>query len=248
MTDPTVVADADASSSASVRSPRARTVVAGLRPQAFGTADPARIRDPLVEPVWAGVRVLAAIDGDEATLGDETGDPLEGHVAVKAALADARRAEQLVVDGHLTKMTVRDGSGAYVPMDDLPTASQLISRPLVGMRRTRAEEATKQMEEARVARTFGPDDVVSFVAVDLVWLDGEALFDVPLLERKRLLESVLGESELVRRGVFVRPPIEHWISSWRALGFTGLSFKGANSRYRPGEPSDEWAIAPMPRR
>ena len=65
---------------------------------------------------------------------------------------------------------------------------------------------------------------------------------------RRLLESVLSESDLVRRGVFVRPPIESWVSSWRALGFDGLSFRAANSRYQPGIASPDWVSAPMPRR
>lgn len=248
MTDQTVMAGSDGASAPSEVVLNARVVAVDLRPQPFGTGNPARIRDPLVEPVWAGVRVLAAIDGDETTLNDEGGNLVEDHADVTVAIADARLAERLIVDGYLTKMTVRDGSGVYVAMDDLPTASQLISRPLLGMRRTRAEEVTKAMEAASIARTFGPDDVVSFVAVDLLWLDGESLLDVPLLERRRLLESALGESELVRRGVFVRPPLDAWISSWRALGFTGISLKAANSRYLPGRASDEWAIAPMPRR
>lgn len=248
MTDLTIGAASAHATSASMDEQDARTVLAGLRPQAFGDGNPDRVLDPLVEPQWAGVRALAAIDVDEATLADEGGTPIDGHPDVAAALAEAALAERLVVDGYLTKLTVRDGSGIYVAMDDLPSASQLVSRPLLGMRRTRAEEATKAMEAARVARTFEPDDTVSFVAVDLLWLDGEGLLDVPLLERRRLLDSVLVESDLVRRGIFVRPPIEAWIGSWRALGFTGLTFKGANSRYRPGLASDEWANAPMPRR
>jgi len=226
----------------------AREALADLRPQPFGKSNPSRISDPLVEPLWAGVRVLAAIDGVATTLTDEAGDPIEEHPDIAAALAEARLADHLIVDGYLTKITVRDGSGVYVAMDDLPNASQLVSRPLLGIRRTRAEEVTKAMEASRIARTFGPDDDISFVAVDLLWLDGAFLLDVPLLERRRILESALGESELVRRGAFVRPPLDAWIGSWRALGFTGISLKGANSRYRPGVASEEWASAPMPRR
>ena len=59
---------------------------------------------------------------------------------------------------------------------------------------------------------------------------------------------MLVESDLVRRGVFVRPPIEAWVGSWRALGFTELSFKAANSRYQPGTATNEWVSLPMPRR
>jgi hypothetical protein len=179
---------------------------------------------------------------------DEDGDPIDGQADVATELAEAALADGLVLDGWLTKLAARDGSGIYVAMDSLPSASQMVSRPLLGIRPTRAEDAVKELEAAQEARMFGPDDTVTFVAIDLLWLDGESLLDVPLLERRRLLESVLAESDLVRRGVFVRPPIDAWVGSWRALGFAGLSYRGANSRYQPGRPSDDWVTASMPRR
>jgi len=226
----------------------ASSVLGGLRPQPFTSGNPGRIPDPLIEPLWTGVRALAAIDGPDVALADEFGDPLSGHDEVRAALAEAATAERLVLDGFLTKLAARDGSGVYVTMDDLPTAGQLASRPLVGIRRTHTEDREKALEAARAARTFGPEDVVTFVAIDLLWLDGEPLLDVPLLERRRHLESVLVESDLVRRGIYVRPPIEAWVGSWRALGFTELTFKAANSRYQPGTATNEWISLPMPRR
>ena len=226
----------------------ARAALAGLRPQIFGNGNPGRVLNPIIEPMWTGIRSLAAIDDGEATIADEGGDPIHEHPEIRTALVEAAMAQGLVVDGFLTKATARDGSGVYVGMDDLPTAGQLASRPLLGIRRNRAEEVTQAMNAARAARTFGPDDTVTFVAIDLLWLDGESLLEVPYLERRRLLESALAESDLVRRGVFVRPPIQAWVGSWRALGFAGLSFKGANSRYRPGAASADWVSAPMPRR
>ena len=89
--------------------------------------------------------------------------------------------------------------------------------------------------------------MVSYVAFDLLWLEGESLLGVPLLERRRLLDTVLAESEIVRRGTFVRPPIGGWVRSWRAQGFVGITFRAANSRYEPGIASPDWAVAPMPR-
>ena len=226
----------------------ARSALADLRPQAFSAGHPGRVQDPIVEPLWTGIRALAAVDQRRATLADEHGEPVPGHEAIVDALGEAALSERLIVDGFLTKLAARDGGGVYVGMDDLPSAGQMVSRPLVGIQRHRVEEVTRARQAARAAQSFGPDDVVSFVAIDLLWLDGESLLDVPLLERRRLLESVLAESDLIRRGVFVRPPIESWIGSWRALGFEGISFKAANSRYRPGIASPDWVSTPMPRR
>jgi len=222
--------------------------LAGLRPQPFGHGDPRRVQNPLIEPLWTGVRALAAIDSETAVLADEHGQPISGQADAATALTEAALADGLVLDGFLTKLAARDGSGVYVAMDSLPSASQMVSRPLLGIRPTSGEDAIKAMEATHEARTFGPDDVVRFVAIDLLWLDGESLLDVPLLERRRLLESVLLESDLVRLGVFVRPPVDAWLGSWRSLGFNGLSYKAANSRYRPGVASNDWITIPMPRR
>ena len=57
----------------------------------------------------------------------------------------------------------------------------------------------------------------AFVAIDLLSIDDQSLLDVPLLERKRLLEAAIGEDELVRRTMMVRPPVEAWLGQWKAL-------------------------------
>jgi hypothetical protein len=230
------------------QAPDARTALAGLRPQPYGDSHPGRVVDPLIEPLWAGVRVLAAVEDGTAALADEAGEPIEGQSELADALVEAAPATRLVLDGFLTKLATREGGGVYVAMDNLPSAREMVARPLLGIRPTRAEEVAKRLEAAQEARTFRPEDTIHFIATDLLWLDGELLLDVPLLERRRLLESVLAESDLVRRGVFVRPPIEAWLGSWRSLGFTWLTYKAANSRYRPGVATTEWVAAPMPRR
>lgn len=219
-----------------------RQLLATLRPQDYGNAAPQKVRDPIVEPLWTGVRALAAIAGGQVVLADAEGDPVEGIEDIAESLADCAQADSLVIDGFLTKQTAHVGPGIAWP-DEMPSMGRL-----VGLRRNRAVDTLTLKEEALAAHTFGPDDVISFVAIDLLWLDGTSLLDVPLLERRRLLESALLESDVVRRGAYVRPPIETWVSSWRSLGFAGLTYKAANSRYLPGQPNPEWVITGMPRR
>ena len=80
----------------------------------------------------------------------------------------------------------------------------------------------------------------AFVAVDLLELDGESLLDVPLQERRRLLASVVDERIQVRVSPAVKQPIDGWLLGWRAAGFTHYLAKHQNSRYRPGERTDDW--------
>ncbi|MEA2026893.1 MAG: hypothetical protein U9O18_09390, partial [Chloroflexota bacterium] len=81
-----------------------------------------------------------------------------------------------------------------------------------------------------------------FIAVDLLRVDGASLLDVPLLERKRLLESIIDQGDLVRVSAHVRPPIDTWVGTWKAMGLRGGILKAANSRYHPSDDTIEWRI------
>ena len=219
-----------------------REVLATLRPQAYGDSGPQKIRDPLVEPLWTGVRTLAAVDAGGAALVDADGDPVPGMAAIVEALGESLQADGVVLDGFLTKQTAHAASVIVWP-DEMPSVGRL-----VGLRNNRAVDTVTLKEEALAARSFVSEEAVSFVATDLLWLDDTSLLDVPLLERRRLLESVIAESDVVRVGAFVRPPIDSWVTSWRSMGFAGLTYKAANSRYLPGKPNPDWVITGMPRR
>jgi hypothetical protein len=219
-----------------------RQVLGTLRPQAYGDGGPQKIRDPLVEPLWTGVRTLAAVDAGGAVLVDAEGDPVPGMAAIAEALGESLRGDGVVLDGFLTKQTAH-AAAAIVWPDEMPSVGRL-----VGLRHNRAVDTVTLKEDALAARSFVSEEAVSFVATDLLWLDDTSLLDVPLLERRRLLESVLAESDMVRVGAFVRPPIDAWVTSWRSMGFAGLTYKAANSRYLPGEPNPDWVITGMPRR
>lgn len=221
----------------------------GLRPQAFGSTSTKAIDDPLVEPMWAGVRVMAAARDGAGSL-FEDGTEIHDHPDIAAALGRtaAQTADAVILDGYLTKQTSTDDAGVYSGVELTPSTGEFLAQTFVGKRRNRSEEMLHEREAEAAARTFEPADVVALVAVDLLWLDGTWLLDIPLLERRRLLEAVVPGGELVRPGMYVRPPVDPWIGSWRAQGFGGVSYKSANGRYRPGATATDWATAPMPRR
>jgi hypothetical protein len=222
-----------------------------LRPQEFGKTRPTTIPDALIEPAWPGPRVMAAVGGGRATLWSD-GESIDEHAAVAAALDRAISHEATVdgaiFEGYLTKQAASEGVGVRTWQNQYPTMSGTVTRMFIGGRRNRLEEYEEGKEAEAAASGFDEDDVISLVVVDLLWLDGQWLLDVPLLERKRVLESIVPEEQLIRPGPYVRQPIASWIGSWRAQGFRAMTFKAANSRYRPGETSDDWTLAEMPRR
>jgi hypothetical protein len=220
-----------------------------LRPQQFGRTRPTQISDAIVEPAWPGVRVIASVSGGTATLWEE-GQLVEELTDVRDALARSTRgsADGAIFEGYLTKQVLSEGIGVRAWTPEYPTMTGQMTKMLIGGRRRQLDDIEKRREAEIAARQFADEDEVNLVIVDLLWLDGEWLLDVPLLERKRVLESILPPGDLVRPGLFVRQPIDSWIGSWRAQGFRGLTFKAANSRYRPGETADDWTHSDLPRR
>lgn len=98
-----------------------------------------------------------------------------------------------------------------------------------------AQPSAEGVEPSRDARP-------AFVAIDLVELEGEPLAEVPYLERRRLLASVLAEGRRVRISPAVRQPVNAWLRAWRAQGFSRYVAKHVNSRYHPGEQAEDWLI------
>jgi hypothetical protein len=226
-----------------------------LRPQGFGRRRAASIDDAIVEPAWPGVRIIAAFSDGRTTL-YEDGEVIEGlgdgelldelHAALERAVSGS--IDGAIFDGYLTKQLPSEGVGRPTINEEIPTMAGQMTRLFVGGRGLRPKVRGGPTEADVADRELTADDVINLVLTDLLWLDGEWLLDVPLLERRRVLESVVEPSALVRSGPFVRYPIDSWVASWRAQGFRGLTVKAANSRYKPGETSEEWAVSDLPAR
>jgi len=170
----------------------------------------------------------------------------------------ADRTERIKLGHFVTNPGIRDPTitaSWYATMQDLSNGRMVMgigrgdsSRRVVGLKPVRVAEFEARRAVERAALAFEPEDIVSIVVVDLLWLDGQWLLDVPLLERKRVLEGIVPAEQLVRPSPYVREPLGSWIGSWRAQRFQAMSFKAANSRYRPGETADDWTLADLPRR
>jgi len=89
------------------------------------------------------------------------------------------------------------------------------------------------------------DRPIAFVAVDLLRIDDSILVELPLLERKRILDGALAVGERIRITPYVRPPLGSYGPTWRGLGFREVAYKAANSRYYPAARNDEWVLAPI---
>lgn len=176
----------------------------------------------LFEPLWPGTRLLAHASDGRVRLTDEGGADAgedDGLADAPEVLAAAILADHAVIDGVWTAQPfVGDGSPARAWAETLETEGldDEIPDPLETERRR------------------------AFIAVDLVELDGQLLHEIPFQERRRLLESVIDEGVRVRLSPVVKQPLAGWLVGWRANGFKHYVAKHMNSRYRPGERTEDW--------
>ena len=223
--------------------PRTETAIAisddplEWRPQfARQSSRPAIVPNPILEPDWDGVHVLlhfelAGPDPAEprVRLIDSVGnDATDMEPDITAALARSVMALDAVIDGLITDQATRSGIGASIITQPKVGRMGMIVRGEVGL----------EIDASPVELS----DHSAFVAIDLLRLDGQVLLDLPLLERKRLLDGVIEQSDLVRVTPYTRPPLGPWLNSWKSAGFKGVIMKASNSRYRPSSLTDDWTL------
>ena len=234
------------------------------RPQLFGRGNVRNVKDPLIEPLWDGERVLLLVgdvalsDGapthDQTTTGDGAppavfvdidGEELEGPAldAIVADLSDAARADVLVLDGYLSRQPNTPPPNSPNLGVTMPTTQQMVGQMLFGRRSAKSPRAPTAAGHADTTDLGVP---IAFVAIDLLAIDEQALLDIPLLERKRILDTAFDETRLLRRSPYVRPPVDSWLIAWRALGFHELAYKAANSHYTPGRQNEGWSRITIP--
>jgi hypothetical protein len=221
------------------------------RPQRPGRRPVREIFDALVEPDWAGARVVTALTPARASVVHE-GEVVEVPDDLLQALLDGFSATGALVEGSLTAQALRGGEAAAPPSVKVERPPILVPRfvrpnveddPYV---RARDHESRVQTMEPAILDALEHGERHAFVATDLLWLDDVPLDDVPLLERKRLLEAILEPSFLVRISPYVKPSAQLTLVTWGNLGFRELHYRAANSWYTAGEENPDHAVTRPP--
>jgi bifunctional non-homologous end joining protein LigD len=106
-------------------------------------------------------------------------------------------------------------------------------------------EARFAASDGRAAARLARQDPVVLMLVDLVWLDGRMLVELPYAERRAALErlGLAGAS-------WQTPPVERGdgaraADAARRLGFPGIVAKRLDSKYESGVASRSWAAVPV---
>ena len=225
-------------------------IAANWTPQLPGRVGPRDIEDPIVEPDWGGLRVVVASIGTAVEV-FRPGASVPLPDGLHSELTAAAKGVNAVIEGHLSTAPLGDPAVMVPPPPSVPRSATFF--PRLGRSRkddpyvhARHHLARMEQEAPAVLEALAEGESFAFVATDLLWIDGQSLLDIPLLERKRQLDGLLALSDLVRVTTFVRPSAVMTLVGWGAMGFRELSWRGANSRYLAGRENPAWAVARPP--
>jgi bifunctional non-homologous end joining protein LigD len=188
---------------------------------------------PTYEPMMA-VLTAEAFDDDEWLFEVKW----DGHRCL-ANLGQATR---------LTSRTQRDMTAQFPELIDmhrqLAARNAVVDGEIVALDRN-GRPSFERMQD-RFHRT--PEELVrnkgrvpvQFLAFDLLWLDGQPLLELPLVERRARLVEVLVETRDIRLSQVVEGAGTDFFEHVKALELEGIVAKRAASPYRPGTRSHDW--------
>lgn len=179
--------------------------------------------DWVYEVKWDGMRAIVTVEWGAVTLTSANGKDATNSFPELEGVGGAVGGRDVVLDGEIVAF---DATGR-------PDFGRLQQRMHVADRRQAAERATAV-----------PTVLALF---DLLSLDGNDLFDVPWVERRRLLE------ELVSPGPHWHVPAVHedgvaLLAAAHERDLEGLIAKRTGSRYRPGTRTRDWVKVKVRRR
>ena len=166
----------------------------------------------LFEPKWDGFRAIVVRDGDEVLIQSRDLKPLDRYVPELAAPLRASLPDRCVIDGEV--VISRDGALDFeaLLLRIHPAASRV--------------------------KMLAAESPASFVAWDLLALDGEDLRATPQGDRRTRLEAALGA---------VKPPVHltpatrdralaaDWFDRFEGAGLDGVVAKRLDAAYQPGK-------------
>ncbi|MGZ8481524.1 MAG: hypothetical protein ACXWWO_03615 [Candidatus Limnocylindria bacterium] len=169
----------------------------------------------LFEPWWPGLRALAWVEGGRLTRLQVDG--LADAIAAFGELADELPQQLMEDEAVLDGWLLVLDDGGWLDGD-------LLRRRLAGER-----------DAGRPA----------FVASDLLWSGGASLQRRPFAARRERLESVLPDGDRCVVGHALRGEGTLLAEALRRFGFTGLSARRLDARFRSGSAGDAWLRLPM---
>jgi DNA ligase D-like protein (predicted ligase) len=183
-----------------------------IRPMLAVAAEPFDAPDYFFEVKWDGWRCLAYLDGTTRLQSRN----LQDLNPVFPDLLDINRAVDrpaMLLDGEI--VTFWEGKPSFIRLQ----------------RRT----GRQRLNAAAIAEA-----PVTFIAFDLLYLNGVSLMDHPLEERRSLLERHVHPGYALQLSEAIAGQGRAFFTACRDLGLEGIVGKQATSLYYPGKRSPQW--------
>src|SRR5207244_13451386 len=85
------------------------------------------------------------------------------------------------------------------------------------------------------------DGELLFYIFDLIWYEGRDLRNLPLHERKIILESVLPKhNSIIKLSNYFKSSGKEFFETAKQMGLEGIIAKNSESSYQPGERTKSW--------
>ncbi len=168
----------------------------------------------IFEPKWDGVRTLA-VCSDETRLLSRKGRDVTDTYPEAGRLHQQLVALQAIVDGEI--VALKDGIPSF----------ELLQSRINLQNKHDIERATKSLP-------------VTFIAFDLLYLDGRSVIEQPIEKRKEMLESLVVPSRHIQVSPSIRAEGRSLSAEVEARHMEGIVAKRLGSPYRPGKRTKEW--------
>src|SRR5712692_4353388 len=183
--------------------------------QAFAAERPPEGPDWIYEVKWDGIRTICFIDHQDVRLTSRKGNPAQAQYPELGVIHHYIDAETAILDGEIAVL------------DEQGRPSFALIQPRI------------MVSDANAIAHLARSRPVTLFLFDLLYLDGYDLRQVPLAERKRLLESILKPSPVVRLSQHFSGDGRQFLEAARQQGLEGILAKRADSRYE-SKRSRDW--------
>jgi len=168
------------------------------------------------EPKWDGLRAILFFTEGRIELQNRNLRDATGSFPELQNLSDRIKAKAAVIDGEV--VVLRE--------DGVPDFGRL--------------QARFGVEDLKRVRVLAKTTPVTYVAFDLLHIDGQDVISRPLVERKKRLKSIVREGPYLLYGDHIEREGTRFFKEATSRGFEGVIGKENQSQYVPGLRTDYW--------
>jgi bifunctional non-homologous end joining protein LigD len=182
---------------------------------AGGTGVPPNPNGHQFEPKLDGQRVIGIVEPSGVVLTNRRGGEITFTYPELATMSDGLAPHSAVLDGEVVAFN-----------DKGQTSFQRLQR---------------RMHVIQPPARLRAETPVSFVAFDVLWLDGDLLVDRPQSERRTILDGLGFKGESWQTAPVLNATPDELMEACRRLGLEGFMAKRLDAPYLPGRRSSAWA-------